>query len=299
MHRFLKATLIVLVAANVVAAAAWFYHDELVKANLLPSKALPAQVEVVAAANLPEAGFDPAVEQVPAAAPTALEPAVEAAEATSVDARGTAAEDGAAPLPGQTPLGTENAPSPTPPDQILPAQVPAVRMAEPAELPARDDARQAGEPLACVLIGPFSRRGDALEAQRRFSKEGVDVRIVADSVPDEPHHLVYVAPLSTAAEAARIKTALTAQEVNAFVIPAGPRKQGVSVGLFKRKELANAQRDKVVALGHDVKIFVMTRNTVVYRLRAQGVAPEVLGGASFTPCPPDADTAVADGSDGN
>ena len=327
MRDVLKMALIALVVANVLAFTVWIFLDDLVK-----GEPLPAQVRGAAGA-LPEVGFDPAAQEEPPAAERLLEPPVEAGEADAAEAEemdspsaaqtpvagaeeaavetavAVGAEDvtesgpGQAPSPAQAAAPAEDAapaeetPPPAQPEEVSPAPVTPVRVAESVDPIERDDGREAGETMACVLVGPFSRREDALEAERTVSEAGGDAQVVAESVPDAPHHLVYVAPPPTAAEAMRINAALAAQEVNAFVIPSGPRKHGVSVGLFKSEERALAQRDKVAALGYDVQIFTMSRNTIAYRLRAQGVPPAALGETPFTPCPSADQTPVAAGLD--
>ena len=77
---------------------------------------------------------------------------------------------------------------------------------------------------------------------------------------------------------------LTAQGIDAYIIPSGTRKNGISVGLFSIRELALAQRDRVVGLGYSVLVRPLRRTSMVYRVVGLDVLAEGLADVAAVPC---------------
>ena len=275
---------LVLVAANVIAAAGWMFRDPLVAAGLLaPSAPLPSQV-VLPAQPLPPA--DAGGDEV--AAPPEVGAGLEAELSTlggDAGAQPATSEPEATPAPGaapaeSSPRATDDAP---PPPDARPQ--PPDAQPQPRDVGAVAPADAASAAPECVHVGPFADRDAAVRLQALVDGEGGEASILVDVVPLAPRYLVHLPPAVSRAAARQARDSLAARGVDAFVIASGQRLGGVSVGVFSTPERANAQRDRVSALGHDVRIAKLERSAERYRLRAQGVAPSLFGATAWEPCP--------------
>lgn len=135
---------------------------------------------------------------------------------------------------------------------------------------------------SCVVAGPFQDQAAAQTLAARFEEAGGSAEVDAETVAAAPAYLVYVAP-DGAEAGARAWEELTAQAIDAYVIPSGARKDGVSVGVFSDQDRAEAQRDRVAGLGHSVLIERLPRTATRYRVTGREVPPD-LAGTAVVPC---------------
>ncbi len=152
-------------------------------------------------------------------------------------------------------------------------------------------ASSADERPACVVLGAFKDRDAAVAARDRLEADGGSARVIEESTA-EPVYLVYVEPADSLDDARRALAKLADQDIDAYVIRGGTRANGISVGLFTVRKLADTQRRRIAALGYSVRVLIQSRNRVVYRLRARDPSPDVLAGTTFVPCD-DEDRTVA------
>lgn len=245
--------LVLLVVANVAVWTAWPFRDKLVALGILA----PPPVERV--------DLDP----------QALPPIVEPAD-TVPDAEGAHESPATEPLQSTENPGVEET---VPPDTGLPP-------ASPAASEVVDEAPVAAQPLTallgCVIVGPVESR-EALEAAAtRLRSTGALV-----DFPEGPRvvaldYLVYVEPSASRAAARAVVEKLEAQSIeDRAIIPSGPRENAVAVGVHRNRNLAEARRDQIAALGYGVK--VQERHW----LRAREVSTEALGDLGYKPCPDD------------
>ena len=125
--------------------------------------------------------------------------------------------------------------------------------------------------LACIVLGPFTNEAVAQAAIERVERAGGAPQLQTEAIAAPPHYLVYVEPAIAKDVAVRNWQALRSQAIDAFVIPSGELENGVSVGLFKVRELAQAQRERVSQLGYSVKMRTVDRSATVYRVVARNV----------------------------
>ena len=247
MRTLFKLLLILLVLANLAVAAVWFGLDQGLFARLLPPPP-PTRVDL-GPWPLRESSTTMAAED-------------QAGEET--DAGASDADDAAA-------VAAEQAPSADSAQQVAAAQ-PAEETAPAIAVPPQT--------LDCVVLGPFASAEEAAAAAARITAAGGQA-----AVEQEPtaatKHMVYVAPASSERAAATLE-ALAARSIDAYVIPSGPRRNGISVGVFSKRELAEAQRERVAALGYDVEVH--PRGQGAHRVVASQAPVDSLGEASRTPC---------------
>ena len=154
----------------------------------------------------------------------------------------------------------------------------AAAAAAPAAPPAPDPQ------LACVLAGPFNDAADADTLRTRIAATGGDARVAEETVAGEPDYLVYIEIASSRNLAQRTVQELKAQNIDAYMIPAGERENGVSVGVFTVRKWALAQRQRIAGLGYPVRMAELERHHAVYRVEARNVLPTALGDVPFEPC---------------
>ncbi len=150
-------------------------------------------------------------------------------------------------------------PQPQPQQQPQPAA---------AEHPAASLAR-----AVCVELGDFSAQAaESFEPQlSRLSMTGIPQRRV---VQPPPAYLVFVPPQPTEAAANRRLAQLRDKGFadSAVIREESPRRWGVSVGLFSKEELANAQLDKLHRAGiPEARMGEHPLNSTRYAYRLPGV----------------------------
>ena len=251
-HSTAKFLMIALLAANLVVAAAWLARDRLTAYGILPAPE-PSRIEL-------EPRPLPAIES-PQESSGAEEPspAMVAAE--------TEPREDPVPKPASQPADEDE--NDIPPQQAL---------ATPAspDPPAN---------TICAIVGPFSERDAAQTAAAEIHAAGGSVEWRPETISAAPVYLVYVAPAANKDAAVATWRALRAQSIEAFIIPSGERRNGISVGVFSEQPRAQAQRQRVAELGHPVQVATMERSATAYRLLAN-VAPEALVGQPHVPCEP-------------
>lgn len=136
----------------------------------------------------------------------------------------------------------------------------------------------------CVGLGPFVSLAEAAEVARRIESTGGEAQVLERSEVGAPDYFVYVEPAPSRALAHRTWQELVAQGIDAFVIPRGERENGVSVGVFTRRELAVAQRDRVSELGFDVAMRTVRRSHTVYLLETRSAPAQAIAGLVQGPC---------------
>ena len=138
----------------------------------------------------------------------------------------------------------------------------------------------------CVALGPFETRDEAMAVGDEIVSAGGETRLVEESEAGEPDYFVYVEPAASRALAHRTWRELVAQGIDAFVIPRGERENGISVGVFSRRELAEAQHARVSELGFSVATRTVRRSHVAYLLHAWNAPAETVAELASRPCGP-------------
>ena len=174
-----------------------------------------------------------------------------------------------------------------PPQPLPPAVDPRSEVAQRESPPAPSESLpqpEAARRGTCVALGPFETRDEAMALGDEIVAAGGETRLVEESDVGEPDYFVYVEPASSRALAHRTWRELVAQGIDAFVIPRGERENGVSVGVFSRRELAEAQHARVFELGFPVATRTVRRSHVTYLLHAWDAPAEAVAELASRPC---------------
>lgn len=300
-RRLLILVVVILIVANVMAATAWFFREELETAGLLPPSQLPTRADLPVQ-PLPALGTDTLDKEANPDAPTAVgvptddapaadEPDVVAADEQAPEQEELASVPSAAP-DDQTPPAADGAAAPVD-DAAAPANNAGALPADaaptaptPTEQPQTHSADgETVDSTTCVLAGAFRRREPAVRASERLAAQGAEVAVVVESVVGDPQYHVFVAPATSNDEAQRVARELTAEGVNSYVVTSGPRAGGVAVGVFHSERRAQAQKARVAKLGYDVRLATAQQERQMFRVRATGAPPSALAGIPHQPCP--------------
>lgn len=145
--------------------------------------------------------------------------------------------------------------------------------AEPARAAGAPVARGAAptrrEPnaLRCAVVGPFPDQAAAQAARARIAAVGGSAQLQAEENEDT---VVLLPPAATSAAAERTRQALRRHQIDAYVMPSGQYRNGISVGIFRNRALALAQQRRVAELGYAAQL--IGRKRLAYRLLAMAPA---------------------------
>ncbi len=136
--------------------------------------------------------------------------------------------------------------------------------------------------LDCVIVGPVESRALEAVATRLRSTDAIVDSPEASGVAALDYH-VYVEPSATRAAARVVRQELEAQHIkDVAIIPSGTYENAVAVGVHRNRNLAEARRARIAALGYAVNV----RERHWLRLRA--ASADTLGDLDYKPCPDDA-----------
>ena len=256
--RLLRWLLVLLLLANLVAAAAWLVRPQLRAIGWLPT---PPQRIAVWRQTLPMPCEPPAAAQPLAAAPAASETPPAAAPKTT-----------ATPVEGATPAET---------GELAETAVPMATGTSPEIAPPL-----APDALLCALVGPFAAQAAAQAARQHIVESGGSAALRAEANTD---YLVFLPPAANQAAAGRTRQALHGQGIDAYVIPTGKRRHAVSIGVFSQRERAVAQQRRAEALGYAPQLAARNHAPTYWLLARASVA--TLAELPYAPCaePPDAE----------
>lgn len=264
--RWLRWLLLLLVVANLLLLAAVYWKKPLQSLGWLPAPS-PQRVD------LPWQPLPPTSPPLTAGGVTAVQDAATPQESMAQQPdqwRNVELE-----TPNPPPIAAEPPPSADAPGEPIQPELATTASSLPAE-PGLDEQPQSI--LACIVIGPFTNENDAQAAMARVEQAGGKPRLQTETISAEPDYLVYVEPAVAKDIATRTGQALKSQSIDAYVIPSGTRQHGVSVGVFKDRNRAVAQQERISELGYVVKMDILDRRATMYRIVARDVPSSTLAG---------------------
>ncbi|MCP8900881.1 SPOR domain-containing protein [Gilvimarinus xylanilyticus] len=134
------------------------------------------------------------------------------------------------------------------------------RPAPPVE-PTRTLAEVAQDEQAlCDLVGPFERLLHAEYQQEALQALGVASQVRQLQVPESEGYWVHLPPLATKKEALQQLRDIQAKQIDSYLIPKGELANGISFGMFTRKELAEARLAQMRELGYPAESLLVERS---------------------------------------
>lgn len=115
-----------------------------------------------------------------------------------------------------------------------------------ADLALQKEARQ---PL-CEMVGPFESGDAAASFIERLKAIDVASALRELELPAGPGYWVYLTPLNSRKDALRLLAELQQKQIDSYIIPKGELENGISLGMFSKKNLANARVEQAKSLGY-------------------------------------------------
>ncbi|MFL0801889.1 MAG: SPOR domain-containing protein [Agarilytica sp.] len=103
--------------------------------------------------------------------------------------------------------------------------------------------------LLCELVGPFESSDIASDFVERLKAIEVGASLRDLELPAGPGYWVYLEPKPTRREALRVLSELQSKRIDSYVIPKGELANGISLGMFSRKQLSDARVKEMLAIG--------------------------------------------------
>ncbi|WP_020211051.1 SPOR domain-containing protein [Gilvimarinus chinensis] len=110
-----------------------------------------------------------------------------------------------------------------------------------------------GERL-CDIVGPFPRLLDAEYMQETLASMSVGAEVRELEMPEGVGYWVHLPPEPSKKEALQRLREVQSKQIDSYLIPRGELANGISFGMFTRKELAEARKEDMKTLGYDVAI---------------------------------------------
>ncbi|MFL0804761.1 MAG: SPOR domain-containing protein [Agarilytica sp.] len=103
--------------------------------------------------------------------------------------------------------------------------------------------------LLCELVGPFESGDIASDFAERLKAIEVGASVRDIELPAGAGYWVYLEPKPTRREALRVLSELQSKRIDSYVIPKGELENGISLGMFSKKQLSDARVKEMVSIG--------------------------------------------------
>lgn len=117
----------------------------------------------------------------------------------------------------------------------------------------------------CWLIGPFDEVVSVKQVQGRLAALSIEFPTKEVEVVSSVDYWVYMPPLADRKEAIKKLRSLQGKSIDSFLIGDGELENGISLGLFTKKERADRVREELVGKGYkEVLLKAVPRKHVQY-----------------------------------
>ncbi|MCJ8170927.1 SPOR domain-containing protein [Atopomonas sediminilitoris] len=120
-------------------------------------------------------------------------------------------------------------------------------------------AEQSAAANACLLFGPFERNELADDLRQRLLSLDIASLVVNKESDAGADFAVYLAPMASRSAAIRQLRELQARKIDSYLITQGPNSNGLSLGIFPRRESADAIAARLRQAGYAPLIEEITR----------------------------------------
>ena len=116
------------------------------------------------------------------------------------------------------------------------------------------------EPI-CTLVGSFEKESKAESFVERLLGLGLEAEVKNILVEGDPRYWLHLPPEASRKEALRRLSELQVKGIDSYVIPSGSLANGVSLGMFSKKDRAEVMFKKVEKQGYSPQIASVPRET--------------------------------------
>lgn len=111
----------------------------------------------------------------------------------------------------------------------------------------------------CTMVGPFIQLLHAEYLEERLQAMEADAEIQSVEVPDGSGYWVYLPPEVSEKEALRRLYELQAKKIDSYIIPNGELTNGISLGIFNERSVAEARINEIRAQGYQAELREVAR----------------------------------------
>lgn len=135
-------------------------------------------------------------------------------------------------------------------------------------------------PALCYSLGPFTEKAKASQMLASLKHLGVVAKVRRLQQTQVTGYWVYLAPYPSAATAAAVARKLDAKGQHDFyVVPSGPKRNAISLGLFIERRGAEKRLAQVREMGYKPKLQVRTSVSELYwldyRVHGETISPSL------------------------
>jgi hypothetical protein len=128
---------------------------------------------------------------------------------------------------------------------------------------------------ACLSFGTFDDAQAASRASAEVAARGLEPLVKEEVAPALDGYLVYIETDGSRAVARRIAQELRSRAIECQIIPTGQLADSLSVGVFHRREFADAHLKRLEKLGYEADLQALTKSKLLYRVLAPSDACDV------------------------
>ncbi|MFT5083703.1 MAG: hypothetical protein ACI9Y1_001748 [Lentisphaeria bacterium] len=129
-----------------------------------------------------------------------------------------------------------------------------------AAVPAEERQAKLDTRALCDLVGPFEDHDIAKDFVERLGAIEVASIVTDIELPAGPGYWVYLVPEATRKDSLRRLSELQARGIDSYVIPKGELANGISLGMFSKKALAEARVKEMQSIGLIVNVDEIERS---------------------------------------
>lgn len=129
----------------------------------------------------------------------------------------------------------------------------------------------------CLFIGGNARRDLVEQLQQRVLSLGVAGEILEESVSSDTDYWVYLAPLASRDASVRQLRELQARQIESYLIAEGDLANGISLGMFARRQAAEVAMQRVRQAGYEPALRELPRARNAYWVKIEPAERQLIG----------------------
>lgn len=129
----------------------------------------------------------------------------------------------------------------------------------------------------CLFIGGNARRDLVEQLQQRVLSLGVAGEILEESVSSDTDYWVYLAPLASRDASVRQLRELQARQIESYLIAEGDLANGISLGMFARRQAAEVAMRRVRQAGYEPALRELPRARNAYWVKIEPAERQLIG----------------------
>ena len=145
---------------------------------------------------------------------------------------------------------------------------------------ARDPSPEPPERISdntCLYLGGFDEKSAALDLEQRLLSVDIDSRV--ESIDEEAgvDYWVYLPPLVSRQASLRQLRELQSRNIDSYIITVGDLSNGISLGIFSRRESADSVVDRLRQVDYPASIRELPRTHRRYWVSVRGASQRLIG----------------------